>query len=896
MSEPRWRRYSRFLRPSVEGDIDDEMAFHFRMRVEQFMRDGLSREDAERRAREQFGDMSSARTEMVGIGKRSARRADWRDRWGSVWQDAVVGARALRREPTFALGVMLTLGIGLGANATMFGVVDGLMLRGPDHVVNATRVDRLYLSTHDPVRGDETRSSTGYVTYVVLRDHAKSLAAVAAYTGAYDSQLGSGWDAKQVALANATWDLFPTLGVRPVAGRFYGADEDHPPTGSAVAVIGERLWRSQFGGDQSIVGRTISIRDHQYRVVGVAPEGFNGADRQVVDVWLPMSLSHPRPDWWTTYSAQWLRVVVRLAPGATAARASAEATSLLRASYAGPNPVDRQAVASFRPLWYSNAGTPSPVAKVSVWLLGVSLTLLFIVAANVANLLLARTARRRHEMAVRVALGIGRFRLLRLLSTETLLLTGGGIAFGLGLGWLGGRLMRATLLSDIAWSQPVIDPRVALATSAVGLCTGLVLALFPAWQGGRSDVTSGLKAGERDGGGRRQLIRSSLAVVQSALSLVLLTGAALFVDSLNRVRNVDLGFEPEKVLRVWVSFKGLPADWQKANVMQTPMYKDVVARVAQLPSVAFAALAVGTPWGAGFSDDVFVSGFDSLPKMKGGGPFESAISPGYFATLGATVRRGRDFTAADRAGSDPVAIVSDLMARTLWPNQEVLGKCFRISKADAPCARIVGIVPVLHRQNVREDPAMQYYIPLGQEAGISGTAILVRAKHDVTETQRDLETLFRSRPDIVRAQTDPLMSTIDPEFRPWQLGASMFGAFGVLAVIVAAIGLYSLIAYQVADKTREIGVRIALGATGGRIVRHIVASGMATTLIGIALGVVAVMATGRFIEPLLFDERAVNSGILLGVGSALVVFAAIASMVPAFRATRIDPIRALRAD
>lgn len=553
MSESTWRRLLRVRRANVEHDVDDEMAFHVQMRVEQFMAAGLSREDAERSARAQFGDVSKVRTELVDIDRRARRRRGLMESLVDTKQDLVVAVRAIRREPLFAIGVILTLAVGIGSNATMFGIIDGLMLRGPRYVVAPRDVNRLYITVKE-ASGTHTASQFGWVTYSALRDHASSFAAVAAYTYAETRSLGGGALARPIPIASATWDLFPALGVRPVLGRFFDATEDHPPRGQDVAVISEGLWRAEFGGASSVIGRSLVLGDARYTIVGVAPEGFTGAERSAVDVWLPMSLKAPRPDWPTTYHAAWLRVMVRLKPGVDSRAAGEEATAVLRAAYTEDSDDMRHLVASVHPLWYARNGRPSAVANVSAWLMGVAVIVLLITIANMANLFAARARRRRREVAVRLALGAGKARLFRFIATETLVLAVIGAVAALVVAAIGERLMRATLLSDISWYSSALDGRRFVFTLALAILTGLIVGLAPAFDAVRVTLTSSLKSGAGEGGGRRSRFGAALSAAQAALCVMLLVGAGLFVDSLIRSRAVDLGFQPDRVVRASIQF------------------------------------------------------------------------------------------------------------------------------------------------------------------------------------------------------------------------------------------------------------------------------------------------------------------------------------------------------
>jgi predicted permease len=896
MSDSLWRRSRRIWRGNVQDEVDDEVDFHFRMRVEQFIAGGMSREDAERAARERFGDVTEVRTELVGIGTRTRRRVDLGERLHALRRDVVVSLRSLRREPLFTVGVIATLGLGIGANATMFGIIDRLMLRGPDHVVDAKQVSRLYFTIKHPTAGVITTSSMGYVSYATLRDRAASFAAVAAYSSGGSARYGTGTQARPITSARATWDLFPLLGVKPTLGRFWDSSEDHPPKGEYVAVVSYEFWQSELGADERVIGKQVTIDDALYTVVGVAPRGFTGPERVRADVWRPMSLLSPRDDWPTTWRAQWLRIAVRLKPGVTAENASAEATRLLRAAYDGPRQDMRQLAAAVWPLWYGDNGQPAPVANVSRWLMGVAVVVLLITCANVANLLVARTRRRRREIAVRLALGVGRAGLVRLLLIETMLVALGGALAAMVVAGAGGRLMRATLLSDVEWSGAGLDVRVFLFTLVVAVATGLLLGLGPALDATRLELSTSLKTGARDGGGRRDRARVVLSVAQAALSVVLLAGAALFVDSLWHARNKDLGFQPDKVVRVEMRFNLASMPEAQRAPYRAQVIAGAVERLRALPWVEHAAESIGSPFGFGFGVDVTIPGRDSLPQTAGGGATVSAVTSDYFATIGTPLRAGRTFARSDRAGSTRVAIVNETMARTVWPGDSPIGKCLLIGAKPTNCSSVVGVVTDVHRNSLREPAAMQYYIPVGQQEGFGGSVIVVRPRGRADAAIGDVKRAIAAMPNMPYVTVQTIQEAIDPELRPWQLGATMFGVFGMLALVIAAVGLYSVIAYLVADRTRELGVRIALGATGGRIVREVVWRGVATTGAGVVVGLFVALAAGRYIAPLLFDVSPRNPLVLGGVATLVLLIAVVASWMPARRAGRVDPVIALRAD
>jgi len=891
-----WLRARYYLfRSRYDREMDEEMHFHLEMRAAEHRYGGMSDAEARDAARRRFGNrtaLQEARRSAVGFASLD-----------TLGQDVRYVLRALRHAPGFSAMVVLTLGLGIGANAAMFGIIDRLLLRGPAHVVDPDRVVRLYATEDAGAFGQSTGSILGFVAYAHLRENAHAFERVAVYAKA-EATVGRGADAHRVMLGRASWDFFPLLGVRPVVGRFFGPDEDHPPRGENVIVLEEGYWKRAFAGDRAAIGQTMLIGGMPYTIIGVAPQGFTGVELEQRDGWVPISLPYwgPGSDWETTWGASWLQIVGRLKPGFDAREAGADATAAHRRSYDGPsNHTMKDATFSVAPIRFNENARETAEARVSRWLVAVSAVVLLIACANVANLFLARAARRRREVAVRLALGVGRGRLVRLLLAESVVLGLAGGAAGLVIAFAGGRFVRGVLLPNIAWTDATVDVRVLTVTALSAIATGLLVGLVPALRGTRLDLTSALKAGAREGGGQRSRLRTTLTVSQAALSVVLLVGAGLFVRSLWNVHDLRLGLEPERVLAVAFEWPTSPDQsdegQQRARVRESGFYDLALARVRALPGVERAAVVVGTPFQSAMSTALKVSGHDSLPRLPGGGPYIRAVSDDYFVTAGTRLLRGRAFTPADIAGAARVAVVNETMARALWPDGDAVGQCLMIRRM--PCSRIVGIVEDSRRYSLREKPAMQYYIPMGQERalGFGGRRLLVRPRGDATALTAALRSeMLRLEPRLGFVLVNSLQESLDPQIRPWRLGATMFGLFGTLALLVAAIGLYSVIAYLVTQRTRELGVRIALGAQVANIVGLVVRHGVGLAAAGIAIGIVLALTAARWVEPLLFDTPARNPGVFMFVTIVLLAVAFVASIVPAWRASRVDPIEALRSE
>jgi predicted permease len=861
-----------------------------------------------------FGTLHDAAHELhaaAGRREQSMQSDEW---WDALRQDLRYAARGLRREPLFTAFVVATLALGIGANAAMFAVVDRLLLKGPEHITEPGRVLRVYQQVRPTGMDEITHSQFGYVTYDLLRHDSTLFDGVAAYNvGQRSTTFGRGADAELLVVGAATSDLFRLLGDRPALGRFFDATEDRTSAPQHVVVLGDGLWRNAFGADRNVVGRSIMLNDESYTIVGVAPKGFTGPQFTKVDAWTPMSLrsanvSHDakgNSNWTTTWNSQWLRVVVRLKPGVSTERAAATLTATYRHAYAGGDSAIAAAKIRLLPIAYNGQGKETAEAGISRWLVGVAVVVLLIACSNVVNLMLARAVRRRREVAVRLALGAGRARLVRLLLTESLLLAALGGTAGLVVAWVTGQLMRTALLSSIEWTSAPVDARVLGVSAAIALTAGIVVGLVPALRASRPDLTVSLKSGAREGGGAHGArLRAALTVAQAALSLVLLVGAGLFVRSLSNVRALDLGIQPERVWVVTPQWPPLRSSDTAARRIERVRQRDFnvrsLDRARGLPGVERASITVGLPFATSFGQTVRVSGWDSLPALKGGGPNISAVTEDYFETVGTRVLRGRAFTAADRAGSEPVALVNETMAKTLWPGREAIGDCLFTGPGrndTSICSRIVGIVADARRYNLREEPAMHYYIPLGQERGMCCGVLVIRPRGDATALIPAVRRMMQALdPSISYVSVRTLQESVVPQIRPWRLGASMFGLMGVLALVVAAVGLYSVMSYLVAQRAREIGVRIALGARGGDIVALVLRNSIGMAALGVAIGIALALWAGRFIAPLLFDTSPNDPVVIGGVAAILLAVAVLASVLPAMRAMRVDPMEALRAE
>jgi predicted permease len=582
----------------------------------------------------------------------------------------------------------------------------------------------------------------------------------------------------------------------------------------------------------------------------------------------------------------------------TVAAATADFTNAYRSSLEAQRPTEPpgglaradslRARAELAPILQERGPRRSQEATVAVWLVGVSVLVLLMAGANVANLLVARAIRRRREIAVRLAVGVSRGRLLtQLLSESTLLAIGGG-AVGVLVAQWGGGLLRGTLLPNVEWTSVAVDVRVIAVTVVLALVTGLITGLAPLRQLTKADVVSDLRTGGRGVSLRGSRMRQSLLVLQGAISVVLLIGAGLFVRSFNNVRSLDLGFQPDHILVAELSARGTPID----SARRLDLMEQLRQRALTVPGVQQAAHTVTIPFSLEWNQHIFVPGIDSasLRDLFNVNP----VGPGYFETMGIPVARGREITDADRAGGQPVAVLSQAAVRRIWPSEDPLGKCVKL-EATGTCFVVVGISGDV-RLGFDDRPVQQIYLA-GTQNYTPDSRLFIRTRGDAAlQVEAVRRALQQVAPGFAYVSATALDAVVAPEMRSWRLGATMFTIFGLLALLVAAIGLYSVVAYDVSQRTRELGVRVALGASAGAVLRLVVGEGLRVVVVGLALGAAVAISLAAKVSPLLYKVSPKDPMTYGGVIGVLIVVAVVASLVPALRASRVDPNVALRAD
>lgn len=894
----------------AEAEVSSEIAEHLARTVEELEARGLARAEAEQAAARRFGDVGAHRAAMTVLDQRRQRRSRALEAGRAIGMVTRAAWRDLLRHPGPALAVAFVLALGLGVNAVTFTWIDRLLLRGPLGIENAdalrwVTIERSlqsgpFAGSAPPPQSAET-IRTDHLAYPDVDDlrAAASLRGVSGVTSTR-AVLGRGERAGTVAVSLVNSGYFELLGARPILGRTFAADEDRDGA-AGVAVLAHSFWRHHFDADPTVLGRALELDGRQFEVVGVAPPRFTGAGVQRVDLWVPLRAASGlvvSGDWETHRGIIWLRALVRLGDGVAPAQAESEATALHRAGRAESRRYDPQAKVLLEPLLSLGGAAGGQQTRVWPLLSALSLLLLAVAVFNAANLGLARAERRAAERSLRMALGAGQGRLLFEDAVRAVLLAGLGgaaaLAAGVAVAGPAGRL----LVPDVDWLGSRPSPGVLAWVAALGLLAAAAIALLPALQSRRAAPARPLQAAGRSRAGSRSPLRTTLLVAQACLSLVLAVGAALFVRSFERAAALDLGLEPRGLLLLQLD--GLP----NSDLAAESLVQRIAERVASLPGVASVARSGMVPFQSSWAESLQVPGIAELPRVEDGGPYVYAVSSDYLDTTGIEVRRGRGFTAGDdQSGAPRVALVNETMARLYWPGQDPLGKCLLIGDGEPPCAEVVGVVENVRRQALIEGDSLQYYVPLAQRVITMPPSggLLVKLRDD---SDRSLaihaaairREIFGLAPELRFVGGGPFENVLSPHLRSWRLGATLFSALGALALLVAGVGLYGSLSFEVACRRVELGIRGALGAGAGRLAQEVVRRGLLLAGGGIAIGLVAVLAAGRVAEPLLFRTSPRDPALLLAASALLVAVAVLASWLPAARAARVDPATALRSE
>jgi predicted permease len=888
LSELRYRLRALFRRDRMEGELDAELRFHMEKEAEKHVAAGVPRDEAVRRARLAFGGV-----ERIKDDTRDSRGLVFFD---TLAQDLRYAIRGLRARKAFTLGVVLTLGLGIGANATMFGIVDRLLFRAPYGLRDQGTAHRVFMRVGRAARIERNYPFARFLDVGRLTHSFTDIAAFQTRALA----LGEGENTEEERVTIASASLFRFFDVQPALGRFFTTEEDSIPAGSPVAVLGFDYWQARFGGRSDILGSQVRIDRIPATIIGVAPKGFVGmSDQGVPAAYIPITAyahAFRGPNYPGTYSWTWLEMLVRRKPGVSVAAAQRDLTAALTQSWRaaaaqdpGWGPVEAaQPRGELAPVQLGRGPDAGRDSKVATWVSGVALIVLLIACANVANLFLSRAVNRRREIAMRLALGVSRGRLVRQLLTESLVLGLIGGAVGLAIAQWGASALRGLFFRDDSASV-LVDGRTLGFTALATLIAALLTGLIPALHAGRGDLAATLKGGAREGH-QRSRVRTGLLVFQATLSVVLLVGAGLFVRSLRHVQDYRLGYDVEPVLFAAAN----PRGERLSDAEQVALADRMLATARTTPGVTHAALSISVPFWTNEGRGLYVPGVDSVSRL--GTFILQAGSPDYFTTMGTRILRGRAFDERDRANGPRVVVIGEAMARAVWPGQDALGQCIKIGADTMPCTTVIGVAEDMRVRTLADERESVYYLPIAQY-GTPDPQLFARVRGQSADhaeaLRRRLQPLM---PGAAYVNVMPLSTLVDPNLQSWRFGATMFVAFGGLALVLAAIGLYSMIAYDVAQRTRELGVRLALGSSVARVLRLIVTGGLRLVALGVVAGTALAFWASRWMEGLMFRQSARDPLVFAVVALLLLGVSVVASMVPAWGATRVDPNGVLRPD
>jgi macrolide transport system ATP-binding/permease protein len=884
----------------TDWEFDDEIQAHLELLTERYARQGMTEAEAARTARRQFGNVT-----LLKEVNREMRRIRVID---SLIQDVRYGARMLLRHKGFTAVAILSLALGIGANTAIFSLADALLWRG----LPMANHDRLFIVK----RGGGTSSTFSYPDYVDYRDRNQVFEGLAAYNVTMLA-FGNGERSEVVMGESVTGNYFDVLGVPMAQGRAFAPEEDRTPGTHPVAVVSYDFWQRRFGGDPHLVGKTLTFNNRSFTVIGIAAAGFVGASVPMqAEVWVPImirAMGQPggAPEL-NDRQAEILDAIAQLKAGASRAQAEAELETInrqLQQAYPAPNRFNQDAAAFQQGRRMSLAparGTfiqnlRQMVSQAAMLATTVACLVLLIACANIANLLLARGAGRRNEIAIRLAIGAGRIRLIRQLLTESLLLALAGGAVGLLLAfWINQLLMSLQppfpppfdFKADLR-----LDGRVLGFTLLLSMLTGVVFGLAPAWAATKPDVISALKDETRTSDGRRRFaLRNLLVVAQIALSLILLVGAGLFIQSLHYVQAIDPGFDTRNGLVMSLNPGSLGYSEDGGRQFQSQL----VERLAGLPGVSSVTTADYFPLGfIGISNPITIEGQAPPPDGRPMMAVRQRIGLRYFETMGIPLLRGRAFTAADTASSEPVVIVNQTLARRHWPISqdigEVIGRRIRIGfDQNALWSVIVGVAGDCKYWGLGEAQQAGMWTPLSQNYAASFQALVrvtAEAPGVASAIRREVAALDANLP-VQNIMT--LHEQVSLWLWPSEMGAGLFSALGSLGLLLAAIGLYGVMSYAVTQRTHEIGIRMALGAQARDVLGVIIWQGLRLTLVGLAIGLAAALALTRLVASLLYGVSVRDPLTFAGVPLVLAAVAWLACYIPARRATKVDPLLALR--
>ena len=879
-----FRLSSLFNRRQLEKDLADELQLH--------------RELIETEARQHGADPAAARrAAALRLGNETSIRERSRDWWSFAWfeaaaQDTRYALRFLARSPGFTFIAVLSLALGIGANAAVFTVVDRLLLSAPAHIaepgsLHIVNVRRIY-------RVDEPRPFHNAMTFpeaFALRE-GKSFASVTPYMAPSRVRLGRGPDAPRIKESLVDGEFFRVLGVKPIRGRFFAPDDDRDGAEPA-AVISHAFWQRQFGGADSAIGTRIRTSGLEMTIIGVAPAAFTGVEMDAADVWVPLGAAAPtriQMDWknWRGFA---VRAIARLQEGVSATEADAEGTLLLRRIPDQPRRTPSEETVALGPVIAARGPAEQTAeVKVSTRLVIASGLVLLAACANLANLLLVRALARRREIAMRLAIGISRRRLVGQMAVEALLIALAGTAAALVLAqWAGGAL-RTLVFPTLQWPTGAVNLRVLVFSATCAIGVSLLATIAPAIRMTRADVSKALRSAAPQLVMSTGRLRQGLLVVQVALSVLLVVGGAVFAQSLRRAYEFDMGVDLDRIV---VTRLFLEAD-TLGGAGRRVMMEEGVRRARTIAGVERVSLATAIPLLGNSVRPIKVPGQDSA-----GFATLWDVTPDLVPTVGFRLLRGRTFTDGDVRASGSAILATETLAKKLYPGQDAVGRCARVGADTSPCLTIVGIVRDLRQWSLRDDAAPAALLAVAEPdlSSSAGAYVVTRTRGDAKRLVPELQRLFRDiHPDMATMEVKRYSEALDRDYRPLRLGSAMFGSFAALAVFLAAIGLYGVLSFTVTQRTGEFGVRAALGARRGRIVRHVMGGGLVIVGVGLVLGALASWFASSAVQALMFNTEARAITPFAVAALVLGLVAIVASAIPAWRASSVDPAIALRAE
>ncbi len=818
----------------------------------------------------------------------------------NFWRDIQYAFRTLTKNPGFAFIGIVTLALGMAVNTTLFSVVNGFLLR-PLPVPHPEQITVLALQQAS-LPGNRHFS---YPDFEDLRDHADSFSDILAFRVSL-AELAVDQRADHCVMSRVSSNYFSSLGVKPAYGRFILPTEGRTPGADPVMVLGYSYWRRRFAADPNVVGKKVEINQHPFTIIGVAPSDFKGTYTALdMDAFVPFSAEmaedpdNPVEKTWTSRVSRSLTLMGRLKPGVTIKQAQASLNVLAqRISEQHPDTEKGITVQLFpEKLARPEPDPQNPIPAAAIAFMALAGLVMLVACFNIANVLLVRATVRQREMAIRAALGAGHGRLVRQYLTESLLLSllGGGAGLLLG-SWAAGILGSLRLGSELPITfdfHP--DATVYLFALAAVLLTGLIVGILPALRAARTNVITVLHEGGRgsSSGPRRQLARNALVVAQVAGSLVLLIVAGLFIRSLDKAQKINLGFNPDHVLNLSVDVAQIGYKEPRGRVV----YRDIENRIRALPGVESVAQGFTTPMSLISTGDRLT--IENHPLEPGQQPPDvsyNMVTVGYFDTLQISLLRGRKFTDSDREKAPLVAIVNQTMAKKFWPNEDALGRRFSLKGAKGPFIEVVGIVQDGKYQDVTEDPQPYFYVPF-EQSYMSIRTIHVRTSVPPETLALQIESqIHELAPDVPVTQVQTMTQSLQGAngFFFFRFGAQITAVMGLLGLILAVVGIYSVVSYAAAQRTQEIGIRVAMGATTRDILRMVLRQGLGVVGIGLALGVVIALAGTQLMGSLIVGIKASDPLTFTVVVLSLTAVALFACWIPARRATRIDPLVALR--